>query len=76
MVATTELGILIKNEMPMANVQRNKLSNKGASAMMGNVMITMVSADHSSNAQRTSFSAPPTEVGEAVGYILEFEKRI
>jgi len=72
-VATTELGILIKNEIPMANVQRFKLSNKGASSAMGNVNITMVGADHSSNAQRTSFSAPPTEVGEAVGYILEFE---
>lgn len=72
-VATTELGIMIKHEIPMANVQRYKLSNKGASAMLGNVKITMTPADHSSNAQRTNFSAPPTEVGEAVGYVLEFE---
>jgi len=72
-VAAYELSLFIKDKLALADVQMYKLANKGASSVIGGVRISMVGADHSSDAQLTSFEAPPHAVGEPVGYVLEFE---
>ncbi len=72
-VAAYELSLFIKNKLPIADIQIYNLANKGASSVIDGVKISMVGADHSSDAQLTSFEAPPNHVGEPVGYVLEFE---
>ncbi|MDY6851511.1 MAG: MBL fold metallo-hydrolase, partial [Thermodesulfobacteriota bacterium] len=53
--------------------QTFKLGNKGATADFDGVKITMLEAYHSAGAQLTGFAGTNRFVGEAVGYILEFE---
>jgi L-ascorbate metabolism protein UlaG (beta-lactamase superfamily) len=72
-VAPWELNFFIKAEIPEANCQIFVLANKGATADFDGVKVTMVEAFHSSGAQLTGFQGSNHFVGEAVGYILEFE---
>ena len=72
-VAPWELNFFIKAEIPEANCQIFVLGNKGATADFDGVKVTMVEAFHSSGAQLTGFKGTNRFVGEAVGYILEFE---
>lgn len=72
-VAPWELSFFIKAEIPAADCQTFKLGNKGAAADFDGVKITMVEAYHSAGAQLTGFEGTNRFVGEAVGYILEFE---
>jgi len=72
-VAPWELSFFIKSEIPEANCQTFTLGNKGATADFGGIKITMVEAFHSAGAQLTGFEGTNRFVGEAVGYIIEFE---
>jgi L-ascorbate metabolism protein UlaG (beta-lactamase superfamily) len=72
-IAPNELCVMIKKHLPIADTQLFVIGNKGASCIIDGVKISMVSADHSSNAQLTSFKAATHEVGECVGYVMEFE---
>ncbi len=72
-VAPWELSFFIKAEIPGANCQTFVLGNKGATADFDGIKITMVEAFHSAGAQLTGFKGVNRFVGEAVGYILEFE---
>ena len=72
-ISPWELSFFIKTEIPKADVQTFVLGNKGASATFGDVKITMVEAFHSAGAQLTGFEGVSKFVGEAVGYIIEFE---
>ena len=72
-VAPWELSFFIKAEIPGANCQTFVLGNKGATADFDGVKITMVEAFHTAGAQLTGFEGTNRFVGEAVGYILEFE---
>ncbi len=72
-VAPWELSFFIKSEIPAADTQTFTLGNKGATADFGGIKITMVEAFHSAGAQLTGFEGTNRFVGEAVGYIIEFE---
>ncbi|MFH2219330.1 MAG: metal-dependent hydrolase [Pseudomonadota bacterium] len=72
-VAPWELSFFIKSEIPEANCQTFKLANKGATADFNGIKITMTEAFHSAGAQLTGFEGVNRFVGEAAGYIIEFE---
>ena len=72
-IAPWELNFFIKSQIPQADTQTFTLGNKGATADFEGIQITMVEAFHSAGAQLTGFEGPNHFVGEAVGYILEFE---
>jgi L-ascorbate metabolism protein UlaG (beta-lactamase superfamily) len=72
-VAPWELNFFIKAEIPEANCQTFTLANKGATADIDGIKVTMVEAFHSAGAQLTGFKGLNRFVGEAVGYIMEFE---
>ena len=72
-VAPWELSFFIKAEIPGANCQTFVLGNKGATSDFDGVKVTMVEAFHSAGAQLTGFEGINRFVGEAVGYIIEFE---
>ena len=72
-VAPWELSFFIKSEIPRADTKTFTLANKGATAELDGVKVTMVEAFHSAGAQLTGFRGTNRFVGEAVGYILEFE---
>lgn len=72
-IAPWELNFFIKSKLPTADTQTFTLGNKGATADFDGIKITMVEAMHSSGAQLTGFTGQNLFVGEAVGYILEFE---
>ncbi len=72
-VAPWELSFFIKAEIPGADCQTFVLGNKGATADFDGIKITMVEAFHSAGAQLTGFEGTARFVGEAVGYIMEFE---
>ncbi len=75
-IAPWELNFFIKTEIPSANCQTFTLGNKGASADFDGIKITMVEAFHSAGAQLTGFEGSNRFVGEAVGYIIEFENKL
>lgn len=72
-IAPWELSFFIKEEIPLADCQTFTLANKGATADYDGLKIIMVEAFHSAGAQLTGFQGINRFVGEAVGYILEFE---
>jgi len=72
-VAPWELGFFIKAQIPEAKCQTFVLANKGATADFDGVKITMTEAYHSAGAQLTGFEGVNRFVGEAAGYIMEFE---
>ena len=72
-VAPWELNFFIKSEIPEANCQTFVIGNKGCTSDLDGIKITMVEAFHSAGAQLTGFEGTNRFVGEAVGYILEFE---
>ncbi|WP_052813086.1 metal-dependent hydrolase [Desulfonatronum thioautotrophicum] len=72
-IAPWELSFFIKNEIPRADCLTFDLGNKGATASFDGIGITMVEAFHSAGAQLTGFQGTNRFVGEAVGYIFEFE---
>lgn len=72
-VAPWELSFFIKSEIPEAYCQTFELGNKGATTNFNGIKITMVEAFHSAGAQLTGFEGTNNFVGEAVGYIIEFE---
>ncbi len=75
-IAPWELSFFIKAEIPQAATQVFSLGNKGATARFGELNITMTEASHSSGAQLTGFEGSNHFVGEAVGYLIEFENRL
>lgn len=72
-LAPWELSFFIKAEIPEADCQTFVLANKGATAAFEGIKITMVEAFHSAGAQLNGFTGTNQFVGEAVGYIIEFE---
>ncbi len=72
-VAPWELSFFIKAEIPEADCKTFALGNKGATTDFDGIKITMVEAFHSAGAQLTGFVGTNHFVGEAVGYIIEFE---
>lgn len=72
-VAPWELSFFIKSQIPEANCQTFTLANKGATADFDGIKITMTEAFHSAGAQLTGFEGVNRFVGEAAGYIMEFE---
>jgi len=72
-VAPWELSFFIKAQIPKANCQTFTLANKGATANFDGIKITMTEAFHSAGAQLTGFEGVNRFVGEAAGYIIEFE---
>lgn len=72
-IAPWELSFFIKSEVPQADCLTFDLGNKGATAHFDGIGITMVEAFHSAGAQLTGFQGTNRFVGEAVGYIFEFE---
>jgi L-ascorbate metabolism protein UlaG (beta-lactamase superfamily) len=72
-ISPWELSFFIKGEIPAADTQTFYLANKGATANFDSIKITMVEAYHSAGAQLTGFTGNNKFVGEAVGYIIEFE---
>jgi len=72
-VAPWELSFFIKTQIPEADCQTFVLGNKGATADFDGIKITMTEAFHSAGAQLTGFEGVNKFVGEAAGYIIEFE---
>lgn len=72
-VAPWELSFFIKAQIPEADCQTFVLGNKGATADFDGIKITMTEAFHSAGAQLTGFEGVNKFVGEAAGYIIEFE---
>lgn len=72
-VAPWELSFFIKSQIPEARCQTFVLGNKGATADFDGINITMTEAYHSAGAQLTGFEGVNKFVGEAAGYIIEFE---
>ncbi|MEN8189192.1 MAG: metal-dependent hydrolase [Thermodesulfobacteriota bacterium] len=72
-IAPWELAFFIKSEIPRANCQIFTLGNKGATADFSGIKLTMTEASHSAGAQLTGFEGKNHFVGEAVGFLLEFE---
>ncbi|THB77789.1 MAG: metal-dependent hydrolase [Desulfobulbaceae bacterium] len=71
-IAPWELNFFIKSEIPEANCQIFSLGNKGSTADIDGIKVTMTEAFHSAGAQLIGFEGKNKFVGEAVGYILEF----
>jgi L-ascorbate metabolism protein UlaG (beta-lactamase superfamily) len=72
-VAPWELSFFIKSQIPETNCQTFSLANKGATTDFDGIKITMTEAFHSAGAQLTGFEGVNRFVGEAAGYIIEFE---
>lgn len=72
-IAPWELSFFIKSEIPEAECLTFTLANKGATSDLDGIRMTMVEAFHSAGAQLTGFQGTNRFVGEAVGYVLEFE---
>ena len=72
-IAPWELNFFIKSEIPEANCQTFAIGNKGCTAELDGIKFTMVEAHHSAGAQLTGFEGTNRFVGEAVGYVIEFE---
>ncbi len=72
-VAPWELNFFIKSEIPEANCQTFIIGNKGCTSDLDGIKITMVEAFHSSGTQLNGFEGTNRFVGDAVGYIIEFE---
>lgn len=72
-IAPWELNFFIKSEIPEANSQTFVIGNKGCTSTLDGIKFTMVEAYHSAGAQLTGFEGTNRFVGEAVGYIIEFE---
>lgn len=72
-IAPWELNFFIKSEIPEANSQCFVIGNKGCTSTLDGIKFTMVEAFHSAGAQLTGFEGKNRFVGEAVGYIIEFE---
>lgn len=72
-IAPWELNFFIKSEIPEANCQIFSLGNKGSTADVDGLQITMTEASHSAGAQLTGFEGKNRFVGEAVGYVLGFQ---
>ena len=72
-VGPWELSFFIKAQIPEANCQTFVLASKGATANVDDIKITMTDAFHSAGAQLTGFEGVNRFVGEAAGYIIEFE---
>lgn len=72
-IAPWELNFFIKSEIPEANCQTFAIGNKGCTTNLEGIKFTMVEAFHSAGAQLTGFQGTNRFVGEAVGYIIEFE---
>lgn len=72
-IAPWELNFFIKSEIPEADCQTFAIGNKGCTAELDGIKFTMVEAYHSAGAQLTGFEGTNRFVGEAVGYIIEFE---
>jgi L-ascorbate metabolism protein UlaG (beta-lactamase superfamily) len=72
-VAPWELSFFIKSQIPEANCQTFTLANKGATADFDGIKVTMTEAFHSAGAQLTGFEGVNRFVGEAAGYLIEFE---
>ena len=72
-VAPWELSFFIKTQIPETDCQTFVLGNKGATADFDGIKITMTEAFHSAGAQLTGFEGVNKFVGEAAGYIIEFE---
>ncbi len=72
-IAPWELNFFIKSEIPEANSQTFVIGNKGCTSTLDGINFTMVEAYHSAGAQLTGFEGNNRFVGEAVGYIIEFE---
>jgi L-ascorbate metabolism protein UlaG (beta-lactamase superfamily) len=75
-IAPWELSFFIKSEIPSADTKTFTLANKGATADFEGIKITMTEAFHSAGAQLTGFKGTNLFVGEAVGYIIEFENGV
>lgn len=72
-IAPWELSFFIKSEIPQADCLTFTLGNKGATSDVEGIGITMLEAFHSAGAQLTGFQGTNRFVGEAVGYIIDFE---
>lgn len=72
-VAPWELSFFIKSQIPEADCQTFTLANKGATADFDGIKVTMTEAYHSAGAQLTGFEGVNRFVGEAAGYVIEFE---
>ena len=72
-VAPWELSFFIKSQIPEADCQTFTLANKGATANFDGIKVTMTEAYHSAGAQLTGFEGVNKFVGEAAGYVIEFE---
>ncbi len=72
-IAPWELNFFIKSEIPEAKCQTFAIGNKGCTSSIDGIKFTMVEAFHSAGAQLTGFEGKNHFVGEAVGYIIEFE---
>jgi len=72
-IAPLELQFFIKSEIPTAKGMTFQLANQGGPCDYHGVKLSMVNACHSSGAQLTAFVGKNRFMGQAVGYILEFE---
>ncbi len=72
-IAPWELSFFIKDQIPAADCQTFTLGNKGGTTDFDGIKVTMVEAFHSAGAQLTGFEGVNRFVGEAVGYIIQFE---
>lgn len=72
-IAPWELNFFIKSEIPEANCQTFVIGNKGCTSELEGIKFTMTEAFHSAGAQLNGFEGTNHFVGEAVGYIIEFE---
>jgi L-ascorbate metabolism protein UlaG (beta-lactamase superfamily) len=72
-IAPWELQFFIKSEIPTAKCMTFQLANQGGTYDYHGVKLSMVHANHSSGAQLTAFTGTNRFMGQAVGYIMEFE---
>ena len=72
-IAPWELQFFIKSEIPTAKCMTFQLANQGGTFNYHGIKLSMVNACHSSGAQLTAFTGTNRFVGQAVGYIMEFE---
>lgn len=75
-IAPWELNFFIKAEIPEADCQTFAIGNKGCTTTLDGLKFTMVEAFHSAGAQLNGFEGKNRFVGEAVGYIIEFENGV
>ncbi len=72
-IAPWELSIFIKQEIPMAKTMTFQLSNVSGTYDYHGIQLSMVNAAHSAGAQLTDFKGQNRYMGDAVGYVMEFE---